>query len=309
VAVVPPTEHGDFHYDIVAHTRAGTERVHRYATDEPLEVGIVVRLEGRYWLIERIAPDGNEVSARALANPARYRLRLQHPDGQEELGAMRRFRPDAPRLGHTFSTLEDARPISWEVTDQRLARDDQGPYLELIARRDFSEVEEVPDHELEHTLARRQEDELPDSAAATFTRAEEEGLGLELVALEPGEEPDWPETDRYIDALTLDLIEDDLLELCGVDPNRDHRDTWLPTVKRRLSEDRDAFRADIEGEHDEIEEWDFRGGRIFATVGTPEDEADPDSGHGWMCRLLDGGVLTVAGFQRVRKAQLELFEM
>ena len=27
----------------------------------------------------------------------------------------------------------------------------------------------------------------------------------------------------------------------------------------------------LPSEHDEIEEWDFRGGRIFATVGTYED--------------------------------------
>jgi hypothetical protein len=309
MAVVPPTEHGDFHHDIVAHTRAGKERVHRYATDEPLEVGSVVRLEGRYWLIERIEPDGDEISARAFATRGRYRLRLQHPDGREEVGAIRRFRPDAPRVGHTFSTLEDGRPISWEVTDQQLARDDQGAYLDLIARRDFSEIEEVPDHELEHTLARRQDDEVPDSAEATFARAEEEGLELELVALEPGEEPDWPETDLYIDALTLDLIEDDLVELCGVDTRHDPQDTWLATIKSRLTEDRDAFGADIEGEHDQIEEWDFRGGRIFASLGTHEDEADPESGHGWMCRLLDAGVLRVAGFQRVRKAQLDLLEM
>jgi hypothetical protein len=306
---VAPTEHGDVHYDVVAHTRAGTERVHRYATDEPLEVGSVVRLEGRHWLIERIEPDAGEVSARAFASPGRYRLRLQHPDGQEETGAMRRFRPDAPRIGHTFSTLEDGRPISWEVTDQQLARDAEGPYLDLIARRDFSEVEEVPDHELEHALARRQDEDVPDSAGATLTRAEEEGLEVELVALEPGEEPEWPETDRYLDALTLDVIEDDLVELCGVDTRRDPQDTWLATIKNRLSEDRDAFRADIEGEHDQIEEWDFRGGRIFASIGTHQDEADPESGHGWMCRQLDGGVLTVAGFQRVRKAQLELLDM
>jgi hypothetical protein len=303
-----PTEHGDFHYDIVAHTRAGTERVHRYATDDPLEVGSVVRLEGRFWLIERIEPDGDEVSARAFATRGRYRLRLQHPDGREEVGAMRRFRPDAPSMGHTFSTLEDGRAISWEVTDRQLARDDEGAYLDLIARRDFSEVEEVPDHELEHALARRQDEEVPDSAEATFARAEEEGLELELVALEPGEEPDWPETDRYIDALTLDLIEDDLVALCGVDTGRDPQDTWLATIKNRLSEDRDAFRADIEGEHDQIEEWDFRDGRIFASLGTHEEEADPDSGHGWMCRLLDAGVLRVAGLQRVRKAHIELLD-
>ncbi len=75
-------------------------------------------------------------------------------------------------------------------------------------------------------------------------------------------------------------------------------------MKNRLRADLEAFRADVEGEHDEIEEWEFRDGRIFASVGSYEDESDPDSGHGWLCRLTDVGALAAAGFQRVRKAQL-----
>jgi hypothetical protein len=39
-----------------------------------------------------------------------------------------------------------------------------------------------------------------------------------------------------------------------------------------------------------------------------DDESDPDSGYGWLCRLLDAGVLTAAGFRRVRKRELETFE-
>lgn len=93
---------------------------------------------------------------------------------------------------------------------------------------------------------------------------------------------------------------------CGVDVDQDPRETWLATVKERLRADLEAFRNDIEAEHDEIEEWDFRGGCIFATVGTYEDEFDPISGHGWMCRLTDSGVLVVAGFERVRKYELEV---
>ena len=78
------------------------------------------------------------------------------------------------------------------------------------------------------------------------------------------------------------------------------------TVKERLRSDLEAFRNDVEGDHDEIEEWDFQGGRIFASVGTYEDEFDPNSGHGWMCRLTDSGALGVAGFERVRKYELEV---
>ena len=279
-------------YEVVTVNRDGAEHRRQYNAETELSPGSVIRLDGRDWLVEAL-----EESC-AIARPARYRLTLRHPDGHEEVGAMRRYRPNAPRVGHMFTTGE----VSWQVVDERLAGDDVGPYLELLAERDFGEIEDLPNHELEHVEASREE--LPDTAQATFARAEEAGLEVELVALEPGEAPDWAEAAAYIDALILEEIEDDLLEQCGVRPEHDPRDTWLETVKSRLREDLRAFRADIEDNHDAIEEWDFRDGRIFASVGSFEDESDPDSGHGWLCRLLDVGALAAAGFQRVRKAQL-----
>ena len=293
-------------YELVHVTRTGKELVHPYTSESALGPGDVVRLEGRDWLVGRVE-EREGGAARLVAKPARYRLRIRHPSGREEIGAFRRYRPDAPRLGHTFSTLEDGSPISWQVADERLAFDEQGePYLDLTAERDYSELEEQPDlpeHELEHILARGEDRE---AAAATLARADEAGLYVELVALEPGEAPDWDEAQRYIDALALEEIEDDLLELCGVDPDRDRRETWLDTVKERLRSDFELFRADVEGDHDEIEEWDFRDGRVFAAVGSFEDEASPDSGHGWMTRLLDVSALAAAGFSRVRKAELQV---
>jgi hypothetical protein len=290
-------------YEIVASTRTGMERVHQYASDEPLEVGAVLRLEGRYWLIDAV--DG----PRATVKPARYRLELRHPDGRVETGAFRRFRPGAPGVGHALSTIEDGEAVSWQVVDQRVAEDEDGePYLELIAERDYGEVEQVPDHELEHSFAGRDEEDMPAAAAAAFARAEAAGLSIELLALEPGEEADWEEAERYIDAFILEEIEDDLIVLCGVNPARDPRETWLGTVKQRLLEDLRLFRADVEGDHDEIEEWEFRDARIFASVGSPDDEADPNKGHGWMCRLVDSSAVTAAGLQRVKKARLDLLE-
>jgi hypothetical protein len=274
-------------------------------SSEPLEIGDVVRVESRYWLVESIEPDGGEVSGRVTAKPARYRLTLRHPDGREEAGAFRRYRPDAPKLGHAMSTLEDGRPVSWEVVDKRPAYDQQSEiYLELIAERDFAEAEELPDHELEHALARRAQEEVPEGVAQTLERAEEMGLSLELVGLEPGDEPDWEGAERYIEALILEEIGDDLIELSGIDPARDQRETWLGQVKARLRSDLANLRADVEGDQDEIEQWSYRGGWILTSVGREEDEADPDKGHGWMTRLVDGGVLTAASFQRVRKPDL-----
>jgi hypothetical protein len=65
------------------------------------------------------------------------------------------------------------------------------------------------------------------------------------------------------------------LVLCGVDTDSDPQDTWLETVKARLHEDLRSFRTDIESDHDQIEEWDFRDGRIFASIGSFDDQAKP----------------------------------
>jgi hypothetical protein len=293
-------------YEVVTVSRSGVERVHPFVPEDPLAPGVVLHLAGRDWIVEEVreAEEEDGQPARAIAKPARYRLVLRHPDGREEAGAFRRYRPDAPRLGHAFSTVEGGRTISWEVVDEHLERDEHGdPYLALVAERDYAEQEgTLPDHELEHALAGR--GDAAEGALATLARAQDAGLAVELVALDPGEAPDWEEAGRYIDAIGLDEIEDDLLELCGVDPDRDPEDTWLDTVRERLREDLERLRADIEGDRDEIEAWDFRDGRIFASVGSFEDESDPDSGHGWLTRLVDAGVLGVAGFSRVRKAEL-----
>lgn len=292
-------------YQVKVQRRSGQEHVREYESEEPLAAGDVIRLQGRYWLLQDVEPGGEQAPAAALAKPARYRLRLHHPDGREEFGGFRRFRADAPRLGHAFTTQENGDQVSWAVVDEQLALDSEGePYLELVAERDFSEAEELPDHELEHTLTRPEDESLPAAAEAAIANAASTGLAIELVALEPGEPADWEAAERFIDALVLEEVEDDLVEMCGVDTDGDPRDTWLGKVKERLLEDLRCFREDVEGPHDQIEEWTFRDGRIFASVGSEDDESDPDSGHGWMCRLVDSEALGAAGFERVRKADI-----
>jgi len=295
-----------FHYELVTVVRPGRERARPYSLEEELAPGRLIKLDGRDWLVERVEEPSPEDGqpARVVAKPARYRLVLRHPEGRVEVGALRRLRPDGPRLGHAFATFEDGQPVSWQVVDERLAWDERGdPYLELLAERDYGELEQIPDHELEHTLSGLPEEEAAPGREA-IARAEEEGLAVELVALEPGEEPDWQEAERYIDALVLEEIEDDLLELCGVDPDSDPPQTWLAAVKERLRSDLERLRADIETDHDQIEEWELAGGRVFAAVGRFEDESNPHSGFGWMCRLVDSGALAAAGFVQVRKADL-----
>jgi hypothetical protein len=289
-------------YEIVVAGRAGSDRRYPWVADEELQPGSVVHVGGRDWLVQELDTSGEP--PRALAKPARYRLRLVHPDGREEIGGCRRYRPDGPRLGHGFTTMLAGELISWEVVDVRLAYDDAAePFLDLVAQRDYGEAEgDLPDHELEHALARG--DEASEAVQAVLADADREGLAVELVALDPGEAPDWEEAARYIRTLTLATIEDDLLEQCGVNTAADPEDTWLETVTSRLLEDLESLRADVEGDHDEIQEWEFRDGRVLASVGSTDDESDPDSGHGWLCRLLDVGALGAAGFTRVRKAEL-----
>lgn len=278
---------------------AGKERRRRYASREPLRPGRVLRLEGRDWLVERV--DAEATPARVVAKPARYRIQLRHPDGREELGAFRRYRSDRPRPGRGLTTLEEGQPVAWEVTDERLAHDAQDePYLELTAERSYDELDELPNHELEHAVHMRDRE----PHVASLSRTQAGGLALELAALEPGQLPDWDEARRYVDDLILEEIEDDLVELCGVDPDGDPREDWLATVQARLQADLERFRADLEGDHEQIEEWDFRDGRVFAAAGSFDDEANPVAGYGWLCRFVDASALAAAGFRRVRKAEL-----
>lgn len=131
--------------------------------------GAIIALGGRSWIV-----DGIE-QTRVEAQPARYRLTLHHPNGSEEEGAFRRFRADAPLPGHQFTTLEDGAPISWTVTEQRLARDEEGaPLLELVAERDYVEAESLPDHQLEHAL----DQDADDMQAAAVALERSVGAGL-----------------------------------------------------------------------------------------------------------------------------------
>ena len=102
-----------FEYQLVHVNRLGHELTHPYSSETELAEGDVLRVEGRDWLVDGVEAD------RARLEPARYRLILRHPDGHTEAGAFRRYRPDAPQIGHTFSTIADGVPVSWQVADQR----------------------------------------------------------------------------------------------------------------------------------------------------------------------------------------------
>jgi hypothetical protein len=186
-----------FSYTLVTHDRMGREQTRPYASRDPLAPASIVLLGGRYWLVDRV--DGATVQAR----PARYRLMLRHPDGRVEAGAFRRFRADSPVVGHQLTTFEDGAPISWAVVKQRLDRDDAGePFLESIAERDYTEVESLSDHQLEHALAQGEDD--AGATVSALSRATEAGRAVELVGLEAGQAPDWVEASRYLESLVIE---------------------------------------------------------------------------------------------------------
>jgi len=127
---------------------------------------------------------------------------------------------------------------------------------------------------------------------------------IEMVMLAPEAEPEWREAEAYIDSLILEEIDDELVELCGVDVDTDLKETWLEQIKKRLRLDLERFRDDLETDRDQIEQWELEGMRIYTSAGQWEDESDPHSGHGWMCRLVDSGALGAAGFKRIRRPEL-----
>jgi hypothetical protein len=157
---------------------------------------------------------------------------------------------------------------------------------------------------LEHALDQDGDD--TGVAGTILAGATEAGLAIELVGLDSGEAPDWDEATSYLESLILEELEDDLIEQCGVDTRHVPQVAWLALVKQRLRGDLSSLRADIEGPHDEIEEWDYHGGRIFAAAGKFDDDSSPLSGYGWLCRLVDASVLQAGGFYRVRKPLLPL---
>ena len=71
---------------------------------------------------------------------------------------------------------------------------------------------------------------MPAAAAAVLGQAARAGQAVELVSLEPGERPDWDEAQRYIDALVLEEVDEDLIDMCGVDSRGRHASTgWRPS--------------------------------------------------------------------------------
>jgi len=88
-----------------------------------------------------------------------------------------------------FATIEDGAPVNWEIVERRLARDgDEEAYLDLVAERDYGELEGTIDHELEHALEARDES-FPAAAADTLSRAERAASRWSLSRSTPARRP------------------------------------------------------------------------------------------------------------------------
>jgi hypothetical protein len=291
-------------YNVILPSRHGNAQAHRHrlSTANDLRVGDVVRVTGGRWIVDELREAGGEREARL--EPARFRVVLLQPDGREEAGAVRRLRDDSLGVGHAFTTADETgtHRLRWDVVADRFVRDEGGrPLIEFVAEHGLHGRERVPDHELEHRFA-QQGDLAEARAALEFATAA--GLAVELVELEPDRDPDWDEARALLEALVIEEVGEDLLERCGIKPERDLPETWIDLVRLRLRADLTSFRGDVEGPHRQIHEWHIGPRRVFASIGTWESEADPDSGHGWLCRLVDGDVLGAAGFVRLREIEL-----
>jgi hypothetical protein len=293
---------GEYSAILPSRRGSGREHRHRLSTTHDLQVGDLVSVAGGRWIVDELREAGGEREARL--EPARFRLVLLRPDGREEAGAIRRLRDDSLGVGHAFTTADEAgaHRLRWDVVTSRFVRDQGGrPLIEFLADHGLHAHERIPDHELEHRIA-QQGDLAEARAALEFATAA--GLAVELVELEPDRDPDWAEAGAYLEALEIEEIGEDLLERCGVKPEQDSPEAWIEQVKLRLRADLTSFRGDVEGPHRQIREWRIGARRVFASIGTWENEADPDSGHGWLCRLVDSDVLGTAGFVRLREIEL-----
>ena len=293
---------GEYSVIVPGRPGSGQEHRHRLSTANDLVVGDVVRVAGGRWIVDELREAGGEREARL--EPARFRLVLLLPDGREEAGAVRRLRDDSLGGGHAFTTADEAgtHRLRWDVVESRFVRDEGGrPLIEFVAEHGLHAHEQVPDHELEHRNA--QYGDLAEARAA-LEFATAAGLAVELVELEPDRDPDWDEARAFLEGLVIEEIGEDLLERCGVKPEHDPPEAWIEEVRLRLRADLASFRGDVEGPHRQIQEWQIGPRRVFASSGTWESEADPDSGHGWPCRLVDSDVLGAAGFVRLREIEL-----
>ena len=221
------------------------------------------------------------------------------PSGRTR-GARRRsagFRPDRsparPSVHHCSRTGEPGhlgrRPIEQLAQDEArraVPRPDGRARLRgvRVAARATSSSTRSP-------ASRR--DELPPSAGRVSTRAEQTGLAIELVALDARRVAGRDEAVRYIEALGSRRSRTTCSSFAGCVPARTQRHLARhrqdPAVARisRSSASRRQARRTIRSRS-----GSFRDGRIFASIGSQDDESAPDRGHGWMCRLVDAGVLT-----------------
>ena len=226
---------------------------------------------------------------RAAAKPGALST-LARPSGRPPRGGrVPSLRPGfAPARSRLHDRRSTAQPISWAVVDERFARDDDGEPSSSSWRSATSPRTRgiVPDHELEHTLARRAEEELPEEATSLLDRADRLGQSVELVALEPGEAPDWDAGPSASSTRSSSRRSRTTCWSSAVStrtPTRARRGSprcrtgfartsgsSAPTSRTISTRSRSGTSAAVECS------------RRSVTLGR---QSDPGSGYGWMCRL------------------------
>ena len=235
-------------------------------------------LDGRDWLVDAVE-EGD--TARVVAKPARYRLRLRHPDGREELGAFRRMRAGQPA---TRPLVHDARGRGSRQLGASSRR--RSPTTSRTSRSSTSSPSATTARPRATCPTTSSSTRSPASADGSGRRQGVDRRGDALRACRsssPRSSRTRRRTGRRLAATSRPSVSTRSRTTCSScaasTRGDDSEGTWLETVQARLRDDLESFSADVEGDHDEIEEWDFhRRPRLRLRGLGPDDEVRPRQG-------------------------------
>ena len=253
--------------------RSGKERVHPYTSEEPLAPGDVVRYEGRDWLVERL--DGTRVAAEAGALPAAATAPRRARGARRVPALPARRSPGRAHLQHARGRA------AGELAGRRRAARRRDEHGEPVPR---------PDRRARLQRARGRAAACPSTSSSTRSRARTtpRGGGRGAGARRGGGPVRRARRARAGRGARLGRGR-------GVHRRaraRGDRGRPARALRRRTPTAIRARRGstpsrsgcapissgsghDVEGDHDEIEEWEFRDGRIFAAVGSFEERGGP----------------------------------
>ena len=295
-----------YRYEVRVHKRGGRGARARVRVRGAPRPGDVIRVQGRYWLIQEVEPGGDEAPARALASRlatgSAYVIRTAARSSAGSGGSGRTRRSSVTRSPPRRTASRSAgrsRTSVWRSTP--------------TASRTSSSSQSVTSRRL---------DELRITSWSTRSRR-----GPRRAFLQPPR-PRLPERPKRASpsssfrssrascrtgrarSASSRLSCSTRSRTISIEHVRDrHRQRSARYLARQgqraaLSRISGAFERTSRGRTTRSRSGASGTAASSRPSGSEDDESDPDSGHGWMCRLLDSEALGAAGFERVRKAEI-----